>query len=118
MVVDVMPTVLAVLGIAVPGDVQGKSLLPLMKGGPADARRPVYMESLLPRLACGWGELRAIRVGRSGEPRARTAGPAQAAATSASETVRVSRRRRTRVRVMGSSYRTGVRCQARNRTYV
>jgi arylsulfatase A-like enzyme/Tfp pilus assembly protein PilF len=62
-VVDVMPTVLAVLGIAVPGDVQGKSLLPLMKGGPADARRPVYMESLLPRLACGWGELRAIRVG-------------------------------------------------------
>ena len=62
-IVDVMPTILSVLGIAVPGDVQGKSLLPLMQGGPADARRPVYMESMLPRLACGWGELRGIRVG-------------------------------------------------------
>ncbi len=62
-VVDVMPTILAVLGIAAPGDVQGKSLLPLLKGGPADARRPIYMESMLPRLACGWGELRGIRVG-------------------------------------------------------
>jgi arylsulfatase A-like enzyme/Tfp pilus assembly protein PilF len=62
-VVDVMPTILGVLGIAVPGDLQGKSLLPLMKGGAADARRAVYMESLLARLACGWGELRGIRVG-------------------------------------------------------
>lgn len=62
-VVDVMPTVLSALGIAVPPDVQGQSLVPLARGGAPDLRRAVYMESLLPRLTCGWGELRGIRVG-------------------------------------------------------
>jgi arylsulfatase A-like enzyme/Tfp pilus assembly protein PilF len=62
-IVDVMPTILSILGVAIPGDVQGQSLLPLLKGGSADPRRAVYMESLLPRLTCGWGELRGIRIG-------------------------------------------------------
>jgi arylsulfatase A-like enzyme/Flp pilus assembly protein TadD len=62
-VVDVMPTVLSALGIAVPAEVQGRSLVSLARGGTPDGRRAVYMESLLPRLTCGWGELRGIRVG-------------------------------------------------------
>jgi len=62
-IVDVMPTILSILGVAVPRDVQGQSLVPLLKGGPPDPRRAVYMESLLPRLTCGWGELRGIRIG-------------------------------------------------------
>jgi arylsulfatase A-like enzyme/Flp pilus assembly protein TadD len=62
-VVDVMPTILSVLGIAVPRDVQGQSLLPALKGAPADERRAIYMESLLARLTSGWGELRGIRIG-------------------------------------------------------
>jgi arylsulfatase A-like enzyme/Flp pilus assembly protein TadD len=59
--VDVMPTVLSALGLRVPAEVQGVSLLPWIRGAAPDARRTVYMESLLPRLVCGWGELRAIR---------------------------------------------------------
>jgi arylsulfatase A-like enzyme/Flp pilus assembly protein TadD len=59
--VDVAPTILAALGVAIPRDVQGQSLLPWIRGTTPDPRRMVYMESLLPRLVCGWGELRVIR---------------------------------------------------------
>jgi arylsulfatase A-like enzyme/tetratricopeptide (TPR) repeat protein len=59
--VDVMPTILSELGLTIPNDVQGISQLPWIRGAAPDTRRTIYMESLLPRLACGWGELRVIR---------------------------------------------------------
>lgn len=68
--VDVMPTILQVAGIAVPKDVQGESLVPLMK--PASATQeaappvdhPVYSESDYPRRAFGWSALRSWRAGK------------------------------------------------------
>jgi len=59
--VDIMPTVLDLLGIAPPAEVQGLSLVPLMDGQEGPADRAIYMESLAGRLQCGWGELRGLR---------------------------------------------------------
>jgi len=61
--VDVVPTVLDLLGFAIPGDVQGRSLAPLMRGHGGDHERPYYAESLSPRLSHGYGELRALYLG-------------------------------------------------------
>ncbi|MEM8995167.1 MAG: sulfatase-like hydrolase/transferase [Acidobacteriota bacterium] len=67
--VDILPTVLDLLGFEIPADVQGRSLAGLLGGGgddpPADAdagpgRRAYYAETLAPRLMHGWGELRAL----------------------------------------------------------
>jgi arylsulfatase A-like enzyme/Tfp pilus assembly protein PilF len=63
-VVDVMPTVLELLGIERPPDLQGRSLVPLLDGEPADPDREVYFESLVGRLDHGWGELRGLRTAR------------------------------------------------------
>jgi arylsulfatase A-like enzyme/tetratricopeptide (TPR) repeat protein len=60
-IVDVMPTILELVGIDAPPDVQGRSLVPLINGEPAEADRAVYMESLVARLQSGWGELRGLR---------------------------------------------------------
>lgn len=59
--VDVVPTILELVGGDVPAFLQGRSLAPSMAGAPIPEDRSVYMESLVPRLACGWGELRGIR---------------------------------------------------------
>lgn len=56
--VDIVPTVLDLLGLEIPDDVQGRSLVPLMRGEPSRERRPYYSESLSPRLSHGFGELR------------------------------------------------------------
>ncbi len=62
--VDIMPTVLDLLGIEIPSDVQGRSLAPLVRGEQvASAPRALYMESLVGELQCGWGALRALRLG-------------------------------------------------------
>jgi arylsulfatase A-like enzyme/Tfp pilus assembly protein PilF len=65
--VDVLPTVLDVLGLAPPPGVQGRSLRPLLDGdGGSDEawrRRPLYAETLSPRLLHGLGELRALYLG-------------------------------------------------------
>jgi len=61
--IDVMPTVLDLTGLETPGEVQGRSLVPLLakhaevEGWP-DA--PVYAETFYPRLHFGWSELQAI----------------------------------------------------------
>lgn len=57
--VDVVPTLLELLGLPAAPDAQGRSLVPLMRGGSAT---PVdyYAETLAPRLSYGWGELRTI----------------------------------------------------------
>lgn len=60
--VDVLPTVLDILDISPPEDIQGVSLKPYLSGPPAedDAGPPRYAETLSPRLSRGWGELRGL----------------------------------------------------------
>ncbi len=67
--VDLMPTLLEILGLPVPADLQGRSLVAELgraDANPAQApadQRPYYAETLSPRLSYGWGELRALFVG-------------------------------------------------------
>jgi arylsulfatase A-like enzyme/tetratricopeptide (TPR) repeat protein len=57
--VDVMPTILDLVGAPIPVDINGASLRPVMAG---DADTPVaYVESFMPRLNYGWSELRGLR---------------------------------------------------------
>ncbi len=59
--VDIVPTVLELLGIDRPEGLQGRSLVPLWQpssSAPASRRR--YAENLSPRLTHGWGELRVL----------------------------------------------------------
>jgi arylsulfatase A-like enzyme/Flp pilus assembly protein TadD len=51
--VDVMPTILDLLGIEVPGGLDGRALL----GNEEAAAPPVYAETAFPRLHFGWSEL-------------------------------------------------------------
>jgi arylsulfatase A-like enzyme/Tfp pilus assembly protein PilF len=66
--VDLMPTVLGAVGLEVPSQVQGRSLLPELRGGDrerqdlkkdqADRDRVLYGETFLPRIHFNWSELR------------------------------------------------------------
>jgi len=76
--VDVTPTILQTAGIAVPKEVQGESLLPLVSpqvapasrrpqqtnAPPESADRPAYAETDYPHRAFGWSSLRALRTGK------------------------------------------------------
>ncbi|HKW27437.1 MAG TPA: sulfatase-like hydrolase/transferase [Terriglobales bacterium] len=68
--VDIVPTLLQELGIAVPPAMQGESLLPLMKADRAISRsaqlsdRPEYAETDYPHRAFGWSSLRSWRAGK------------------------------------------------------
>jgi arylsulfatase A-like enzyme/cytochrome c-type biogenesis protein CcmH/NrfG len=73
--VDVLPTILQTVGISVPPEVQGESLLSMVKtssGGrnaPAEvvqtsSDRPAYAESDYTRRAFGWSPVRALRSGK------------------------------------------------------
>ena len=77
--VDVLPTILDAVGIAIPPEVQGESLLGVMKpdgkgsegkgsesamAPPAPPDRPSYAESDYAHDAYGWSALRALRTGR------------------------------------------------------
>ncbi|MEM6793559.1 MAG: sulfatase-like hydrolase/transferase, partial [Acidobacteriota bacterium] len=61
-IVQVLATVLELLGLDVPDDAQGRSLVPLMfhGGEEPESRSLIYAETLSPRLSHGWGELRAL----------------------------------------------------------
>jgi len=61
-IVDVMPTILDLTGVAVPAAVQGVSLMPLGRGKPLDLLG--YSETWYPRYHYGWSELTAVRDGR------------------------------------------------------
>lgn len=61
---DVMPTVLHILQIDVPSDVQGRNLLPVIDGKGKEEARSLYAESFLPRLHFDWSELRGIETER------------------------------------------------------
>lgn len=61
--VDIVPTILDLLGFQAPTTLHGRSLAPLMFGGSGAVgqnRRPYYSESLSPRLSHGFGELRVL----------------------------------------------------------
>lgn len=68
--VDIAPTLLQELGIAVPTTMQGESLLPLLKAArptspSAQASdRPQYAETDYPHRAFGWSSLRSWRAGK------------------------------------------------------
>ncbi len=56
--IDVAPTVLDLLGLPVPAEMQGRSLL-----APVPAERTVYAETLYPYEEFGWSALYALRAG-------------------------------------------------------
>ena len=60
--VDMMPTVLELLGVERPEPMDGESLLPLVNGEQRD--RPAYAENLYPHERFGWSRIRALRAGR------------------------------------------------------
>jgi arylsulfatase A-like enzyme len=64
--VDVLPTILQAVGIAVPQEVQGQSLLGIMTttATAPSAERPAYAETDYPHRAFGWSSLRALRTGK------------------------------------------------------
>jgi arylsulfatase A-like enzyme/Tfp pilus assembly protein PilF len=56
--IDLMPTILAAVGVEIPAQVQGRSLLPSLRGKPGEGDRLLYGETFLPRLHFNWSELR------------------------------------------------------------
>jgi len=64
--VDIVPTILDLLGIEIPAEIHGQSLTSLWSGdtdGPAEESvytPQYYAENLSPRLTHGWGELRVL----------------------------------------------------------
>jgi choline-sulfatase len=58
--IDFLPTVLNLLDATAPADVQGLSLLPALSGRTVPTEIS-YEETLYPKLALGWAELRGIR---------------------------------------------------------
>ena len=61
--IDLMPTVLELVGVPVPGVVQGASLVPLVDGSQTDLELWAYSESLYPRNHYGWSPLHSLRNG-------------------------------------------------------
>lgn len=72
--VDVLPTILEAIGIAIPPEVQGESLLGVMKAAPAEngalpstassQDRQAYSETDYGHGAYGWSPLRSLRTGK------------------------------------------------------
>ncbi len=58
--VDVLPTVCEMAGLPVPGEVQGKSLVPAFSGRPVRKSGVAYSETYYPQLHFGWSDLRCI----------------------------------------------------------
>ena len=58
--VDLMPTVLGAVGVEIPSQVQGHSLLSELRGGQVESVRDrvLYGETFLPRIHFNWSELR------------------------------------------------------------
>jgi len=61
--VDLMPTMLARLGMQIPPSVQGRSLWPLFSNHPVP-EAPLYSECFVPQLHFGWSRLESLRLGR------------------------------------------------------
>ncbi len=63
-VIDLMPTLLDLVGVQIPGAVQGQSLLELATGQVDDLNLLAYSESYYPRNHYGWSELKSLRDGK------------------------------------------------------
>jgi arylsulfatase A-like enzyme/Tfp pilus assembly protein PilF len=61
-IVDVMPTLLDLLGLPHPAATQGVTLVPTLSGGRIDL--PAFAETWYPRYHYGWSELMSLRDGR------------------------------------------------------
>jgi arylsulfatase A-like enzyme/Flp pilus assembly protein TadD len=61
--IDLLPTLLELLGGLPPAGVQGVSLVPALEGSEV-ATEPSYHETLFPKMNMGWAELRALRTSR------------------------------------------------------
>lgn len=59
--VDVFPTTLSLLGVAVPKEIDGASRTRLMRDGNAAAADVLYAETYYPRFHFGWSELVGVR---------------------------------------------------------
>jgi len=62
--VDIMPTLLQILGLPLPSEIQGKSLLPLILDEDSKQERFAYSESYYPRYHYGWSELKSLQNSR------------------------------------------------------
>jgi len=62
--VDVAPTLLTAAEIPVPKEMQGESLLNLLKPDAVGEERPAYAETDYPHRGFGWSSLRAMRSGK------------------------------------------------------
>jgi choline-sulfatase len=62
-VIDLMPTLLDLVGVPIPPAVQGVSLVELAAGRAPDPGLVAYAESYYPRHHYGWSELKALRDG-------------------------------------------------------
>jgi choline-sulfatase len=62
--VDVMPTVLDLLGVPRTGPISGVSLVTLMTGATRELGLDTYSEAMYPLHHYGWSDLRALRSGR------------------------------------------------------
>ena len=61
--VDVMPTLLEITGLPTPGDIDGRSLLPLVTGRTTESPGPAYLEAYTSRFWWGAKELLGLRTG-------------------------------------------------------
>ncbi|MFB3906230.1 MAG: sulfatase-like hydrolase/transferase [Acidobacteriota bacterium] len=61
--IDILPTVLDFLAAPDPGRIPGESLLPLLTSSHSVRTTYSYMETLYPRTAMAWSELRGVRTG-------------------------------------------------------
>ncbi|MCK4660326.1 MAG: sulfatase-like hydrolase/transferase [Phycisphaerae bacterium] len=61
--VDIVPTILDLLGMAPKPDAQGVSLLPLISGEKDDLHLAAYGETMSPHLEMGYAQLRCLRAG-------------------------------------------------------
>ncbi len=62
--IDIMPTLLQILGLPLPSEVQGKSLLPLILDKHSNQERFAYSETYYPRYHFGWSELKSLQNSR------------------------------------------------------